>query len=294
MIKARLFNQRSIAKLLLALSLTLLALSALSAPKPKILALAPHIVETLYDIGAGEQIIGTLDHADYPASAKDIPRVGNYARIKLEQVIALQPDLIIAWQSGNPSDDLARLKELGFTIVYSQPTSFADIADDMRRFGKLTGNQQQAIEQAKRFEQKLAAIKKQYQDKPLINTFYELWSRPLTTAAKNSWPQQHLAICQANNVFFESASPYPQIDIEQVLNRDVKVIIQPLSANQSDRQAFDWQHWQLIPAVSQQQIIQPNADAMHRMTLRSLIALENLCEQIDASRRFYQALKNDG
>ena len=89
--------------------------------KPRIIALAPHIVEILYDIGAGDQIIGTTDFADYPEQAKLIPRIGNHAKLQIERVIALQPDLIIAWRSGNPSDDLNRLSQLGFTIVYSEP-----------------------------------------------------------------------------------------------------------------------------------------------------------------------------
>ena len=92
--------------------------------KPSIIALAPHIVEMLYDVGAGEQIIGTTSFADYPEQAKKIPRIGNYVRLQLERVIELQPDLIIAWKSGNPSDDLALLEQLGFNIMYSQPHSF--------------------------------------------------------------------------------------------------------------------------------------------------------------------------
>ena len=48
--------------------------------KPTIIALAPHIVEMLYDVGAGEQIIGTTSFADYPEQAKKIPRIGNYVR----------------------------------------------------------------------------------------------------------------------------------------------------------------------------------------------------------------------
>ena len=53
-----------------------------NTPKPKVIALAPHIVELLFEIGAGEQIIATTEFADYPAAAKDIPVVGNYAGLQ--------------------------------------------------------------------------------------------------------------------------------------------------------------------------------------------------------------------
>ena len=256
--------------------------------KPSIIALAPHIVEMLYDVGAGEQIIGTTAFADYPEQAKEIPRIGNYVRLQLERVIELQPDLIIAWKSGNPSDDLARLKQLGFNIIYSQPNTFSDIANEVRSFAKITGHAVQGEKVATKFEQALAQIKQNYQNKTEIIGFYELWSRPLTTVAKGSWPQQFLNICKVKNPFKQVLTPYPQISIEQVLPASVQLIIQPLSINQKEREAFNWEDWSIIPAVANKQILQPDADAMHRMSLRSLTALKDLCATIDQTRTILQ------
>ena len=265
------------------ISITSLA-QTLTPKKPSIIALSPHIVEMLYDIGAGEQIIGTTSYADYPESAKNIARIGNHARIQIERVIELQPDLIIAWKGGSPSDDLAKLAQLGFTIIYSQPDTFEDIALELRKFSVLAGHRIKGEKVAKAFEKNLANIKKTYQLKSKILGFYELWSRPLTTVAKDSWPQQFLTICQVSNPFEQASTPYPQINIEQVLPASVQVIIQPVSSNQKQREGFNWQDWPMIPAVANKHIIQPNADAMHRMTIRSLNALEELCQAIDNTR----------
>jgi vitamin B12 transport system substrate-binding protein len=251
---------------------------------PTIIALAPHIVEMLYEVGAGKQIIGTTAFADYPEQAKEIPRIGNYVRLQLERVIELQPDLIIAWKSGNPSDDLARLKQLGFTIVYSQPNSFSDIAKEFRHFANISGHSQQGEKVALQFEQDLEKIMLRYQDKEKISGFYELWSRPLTTVAKGSWPQQFLKVCQVHNPFEQAATPYPQVNIVQLLQKEVSLIIQPLSVNQKEREGFNWQDWPIIPAVKNSHIIQPDADALHRMTGRSLIALKDLCQAVDKTR----------
>jgi vitamin B12 transport system substrate-binding protein len=273
------------------LSQTILANEHLATPikshngKPSIIALAPHIVEVLYDIGAGEQIIGTTAFADYPEKAKHIPRIGNYVRLQLERVIELQPDLIIAWKSGNPSDDLERLKQLGFTIVYSQPNTFEDIAAEMRYFAQLTGHEEQGEQRALKFEKELLNIKKMYANKKAVSGFYELWSRPLTTVATNSWPQQFLNICQVTNPFKEAKTPYPQVNIEQVLLKDITLIIQPLSENQKEREGFNWQDWPIIPAVKKNQIIQPDADAIHRMTGRSIEELAKLCLAVDEVRQ---------
>lgn len=256
-----------------------------STDKPTVIALSPHIVEMLYDIGAGDQIIGTTSFADYPEQAKSIPIIGNYLRLQIEKVIALQPDYIIAWKSGNPSDDLARLKQLGFSIVYSQPNSFEDIAKEMRVFGQLTRHQTQADAKAKQLLNELETITKQYRNKTPITVFYELWSRPLTTVAKGSWPQQFLDICQAKNPFKQANASYPQINIETILLTPIQLIIQPMSVNQTDKEAYDWQNWPIIPAVANKQIIQPNADTIHRMTMRSIKELTKLCADIDETRQ---------
>ena len=256
-----------------------------TADKPTVIALSPHIVEMLYDIGAGEQIIGTTSFADYPEQAKSIPIIGSYLRLQIEKVITLQPDYIIAWKSGNPSDDLTRLKQLGFNIVYSQPNSFEDIAKEMREFGQLTGHEAQAETKAKKLLNDLEEITNQYHDKTPITVFYELWARPLTTVAKGSWPQQFLDICQAKNPFKQASAAYPQINIETVLLTPIQLIIQPLSINQTDKEAYDWQNWPIIPAVENKQIIQPNADAIHRMSMRSLKELTKLCADIDKTRQ---------
>jgi vitamin B12 transport system substrate-binding protein len=260
--------------------------------QPRIIALAPHIVEMLFDIGAGEQIIATSDYANYPEAAKSIPRIGNSLRIQIERVIELQPDIIIAWQSGNPSDDLARLKQLGFNIVYSQPNTFEDVAKEIRQFAALTGHTSNGEKLAKKFINDLSQIKQKYADREEISAFYEIWSRPLTTIARGSWPQQFLNICRVKNPFVDVSVQYPQTNIEQILQTQIKMIIQPLSDNQMDKTGYDWTKWTVLPAVKHNQIIQPDADVMHRMTIRSLTALAGLCQSVDKARQYYHTLTN--
>jgi vitamin B12 transport system substrate-binding protein len=258
------------------------------APKPRIIALAPHIVEMLFDVGAGDQIIAATRHADYPEAAKAIPRIGSSSRIQIERIIELQPDLIIAWKNSNPSDDLARIKQLGFNIVYSQPYTFDDVAKEIRLFGELSGHREQGERVATKFLADLAGIKSRHQKKQPLSGFYEVWSRPITTIAKDSWPQQFLDICSITNPFYQAKARYPQVNIEQILQANVDIIIQPLSENQKAKEGYEWQKWPIIPAVKHQQIIQLDADVVHRMTTRSLGALTDLCQQAEKSRKYYR------
>jgi vitamin B12 transport system substrate-binding protein len=256
--------------------------------KQRIIALAPHIVESLYAIGAGEQIIGTTAHADYPKAAENILRVGNYARLQIEKIIQLKPDVIIAWKTGNPMDDLARLEKYQFKVVYSHPQTLEDVANELIMLGKITGREAVANSVAKKYLLNLQKIKQKYATQNKVRVFYELWSRPLRTVANKAWPQQQIELCGASNPFADAQDDYPSVGLEQVLVTLPQVVIQPGQHSADSPDGLNWLQWQHIPAVKNNFIFHPNADKAHRMTIRMLDEVVVLCEQIDAARQFYQ------
>ncbi len=260
-----------------------------SLQKQRIIALAPHIVESLYAIGAGEQIIGTTAHADYPKAAENILRVGNYARLQIEKIIQLKPDVIIAWKTGNPMDDLARLEKYQLKVVYSHPQILEDVANELIMLGKITGREAVANSVAKKYLLNLQKIKQKYATQNKVRVFYELWSRPLRTVANKAWPQQQIELCGASNPFADAHDDYPSVGLEQVLVTLPQVVIQPSQHSADSPDGLNWLQWQHIPAVKNNFIFHPNADKVHRMTIRMLDEVVILCEQIDAARQFYQA-----
>lgn len=257
-------------------------------PAKRIVALAPHIVELLYAIGAGDTIVGTTEYADYPEAAKTIPRIGSYAGVQVERVLELQPDLVLAWKTGNSVADLARIEEYGLRVVYSDLKHMKDVGDEIRMLGELTGHQQAAEREAAQYEQHLAEIKARYAGKRRVKGFYELWSRPLTTVAANAWPQQQLEICGVDNPFAGGVDDYPQVGLEQVLVTMPEVIIQPDQHSRASPDAVDWGVWPLIPAVKMGAIFHPDSDKSHRMTPRTLDEMEILCEEVDQVRQQLQ------
>lgn len=252
--------------------------------RQRIIALSPHIVELLFAIGAGNQIIATSEFSNYPKQAKAIPRIGNYAQLQLERIVALNPDVIIAWRAGNPSPDLKKLEQLGLNIIDSSPRKLEDVASELIALGQLTGHDQNAKSIADAYLTQLSKLRTRYQNKQKVRVFYELWSRPLTTVANQAWLQQQLDVCQAENPFSQLVGDYPQVGLEQVLASQPGIVIQPNSPTNRNVDALDWELWSDIPAVKNDLIIRPDADQLHRMTPRMLDALKDLCQEIDRAR----------
>lgn len=269
---------------ILACLLLLIFLAAPAAAKPqRIISLAPHITELLYAVGAGEQVVAVSDYSDYPSAALALPRVASYASINIEAIIALQPDLIIAWQNGNSPADIKRLQQFGFNVKLSNPVHLDDIATELSYLGQITGQQQQAEAQTAIFSQQLTALRQQYQHKKRLRVFFAMSTKPLSTVANNAWPQQMLTICAADNIFSTSKGDYPQIGIEQVVAARPEVIIQAATDTRRADQQY-WQRYRDIPAVANQQFLTVNADYMFRTTPRTLLGINQLCQGLDTFR----------
>ena len=253
-------------------------------PAIRIVALAPHIVEMLFDIGAGGNIVGTVDYADHPKQALDIPRIGGYYGLQIEKLLALKPDLVLAWKTGNKISDLEQLERLGLTVAYSAPENIADVAKELTYFGELTGFELGAKKAADDYLAKLALIRQSNKNKSVIQTFYQLWSEPMMTVNRNTWIDQLMRICQAENVFADNPVDYPQISIENVMVASPELIIIPDEKSDKPQPDIQWHKWPQIPAVKNNQFIHVNADVLHRFSTRMLTGVEDMCTKLDKFR----------
>ncbi|MBT8116003.1 MAG: ABC transporter substrate-binding protein, partial [Arenicella sp.] len=184
----------------------------LPAPAQRILALSPHIVENVFSAGAGEKLVAAVDYSDYPAAAKSIERVGSNNVLNIERIIALQPDLIIAWQSGNTQRSIEQLNQLGFTLYIDEPRTLEDIARSISDIGKLAGTAHIASTAAHTYLTSLNALTKRYADAETVSVFYQVWNKPLQTLNGQHLISQAIDRCGGENIFAEESVIAPVIN----------------------------------------------------------------------------------
>ncbi|GGO82912.1 cobalamin-binding protein [Marinobacterium nitratireducens] len=255
----------------------------LEAPAQRILALAPHVTENLFSIGAGDLVVGTVSYSDYPPEALAIPRIGNYERLSLEQALALEPDLAIAWPPGNDAVQLQRLRDFGIPVFESDPNSFATIAGELRRLGRLTGRDQAAGQVAKELEAGVEKLAVRHRNAPPLRVFYQLWHEPLMTVNGSQLVDRMLQLCGGVNPFAGRPEAAPGLGVEAVLAASPDVIVtttEEAPANWRER----WRRWPQLPAVQHDLFYQLEADWMHRATVRALYGAQQLCRDLDDAR----------
>jgi len=256
----------------------------LKAPARRIVALAPHSTESLYAAGGGGYLVGTVEYSDYPPEAKKVPRVGGYSRFDLEAIVALKPDLVIAWQSGNPAAQVDKLRALGLTVFITQPNLMADVASQLEQLGQLAGTESIAKPAAEHFRQRLENLRRANAAKPKVRVFYQIWKNPLMTVGGQQIISDALHLCGGDNVFGKLPQMAPTVSVEAVLEADPEAIVATGMGDARPEWLSDWNQWRRMTAVKRGNLFHINPDLMQRHTPRILDGAEQLCAHLDVAR----------
>lgn len=257
----------------------------LKEPARRIITLSPHVTENLFAIGAGKVIVGTVNYSDYPEAAKAIERVGGYNGFDLERIRALKPDLIVAWQSGNPGKQLAMIEALGIPLYVDNARKLADVPTEMERLGVLTGHEAGARVAAAQFRDKIAKLEKNYSGKKTVRVFYQVWDRPLMTINREQIISDAMRVCGAVNVFGDLPAIAPTIDEEAVLAANPDLIVTTDVHGAKDLALERWRRWPKLRAVERGNLGLLPRDHLNRAGPRIADGTEALCAAVDKARQ---------
>jgi iron complex transport system substrate-binding protein len=256
----------------------------LPAPAKRIVSLAPHITENLFAIGAGDRVVGTVQYSDYPQAAKKITRIGGFSHFDLEAVVALRPDLVIAWQSGNRAAQVERLRAVGLPIFVTQPNHIEDVAVDLERLGVLAGTQPTADAAAGAFRARLATLKQRYSSRPAVRTFYQVWNQPIMTVGGQQIISDAIRICGGDNVFGQLTTMAPTVSEEAVIVANPEAIVASGMGEAKPEWVEYWRRWPQLIAPARNNLFFIPPDLIQRHTPRLLDGTERLCGFLETAR----------
>lgn len=258
----------------------------LPAPAERIVALAPHLAENLYSAGLGDRLVGTVAHSDYPEAAQALPRVGGYTNINMEAIVALSPDLVVAWASGQGASQasLQRLRNLDIPVYVARPRQLDGIARTIVDLGKLGGRSEHARAVAADFRERLSSIRTRYADREPVTIFYQVWDEPLQTLSGNHFVGNVIRLCGGRNAFSDTSTLAPKISIEAVLARDPEAIVASGMGAERPDWLSNWRQWPSLRAVANDHLYFVPPDLIQRPTVRILEGARRLCSQLESVR----------
>lgn len=247
----------------------------LETPATRIVSLAPHLTEILFSLGVGMKIVGTVRYADYPEQAKQIPRLGDAFSLNVESVLALRPDLILAWHTGGINRPIRRLKEFGIPVYVNESTTLNSIADGIVQISTLVGAESAGKILQKTFVGSLSRLRRDVDGGPAI--FFQISDHDLYTLNGEHLIGQAIRLCGGRNLFPDLQPQVTLVSKEAVVLAapDLILITQHASAVPSP-----WiERWQQYD-VFKGRVVTIDPNLISRPGFRMLEGIKSLCDVI--------------
>jgi ABC-type Fe3+-hydroxamate transport system substrate-binding protein len=188
----------------------------------RVVTLAPNLTEIVAAVGAESRLVGTDDFSNFPPSVRRLPKVGGVTP-SLEAIVALRPDLVIAPASTTaPALDRA-LAGLDVAMIRVRTERLDDVAVAMADLGRRLGAEAGGREAAKTLNAAIAHARRERSPKRRL--LVVVWPDPLYVAARETFADDLLALCGAENAVPPAVRGWPQYSLEAVVAADPDAVI---------------------------------------------------------------------
>ena len=257
----------------------------LQQPARRIISMSPHVTELLFAVGGGSRIVGAMNFSDYPEAAKRIPLIGSNSQIDMERAVALKPDLLIVWKSGNTARQLEQLRQLGVPVFFSEPRKLDDVATSLTRFGQLLGTEAAAKQAAAAYRAQIAALAARHSKRPTVRVFYQVWDKPVYTLSGDHMVSDAIRLCGGENIFAGLKVKAPSVSIEAVLQANPEAIFGDEQHGPDDAGITIWKPYKTMAAVARGNLFMLNSELLTRSGPRLPQGVAQLCERLETARQ---------
>jgi iron complex transport system substrate-binding protein len=244
----------------------------------RLICLAPSVVDDVYALGAGADVIAVTDYVKYPAEAKAKPSVGLPLSPSIETIVSLHPDLVLGLGEIGGSDTTKRLEQLGIAVFMVAPHSFEDIYRSIASIGRALNREESAKELIGRLRGREAAVRQRVSGKPVVSILMPLWYDPVVTIGKHAFITDLIEIAGGHSVTSDLPQEWPQVSLESLLERAPEGLLLDRGSHMSLEQIRGRPGWANMPAVKNNRVYYVD-DRIELSSPVAFDALEDLARQ---------------
>jgi iron complex transport system substrate-binding protein len=185
----------------------------------RVICLMPTVTDTVFALGAGDDVVAISDYTKYPAAALTKPSVGDLIKPSIETILSLHPDLVIGTQPEGPMEVTDQLERAGIPIFLVSPHGISGIFHSIETIGMALNRTPQADALVHSLQQRVDAVRAQTKALPAPRVFMPIWYDPITTIGKNAFITEVIEAAGGRSVTDDLSTEWPQISMEVVLER---------------------------------------------------------------------------
>ena len=248
----------------------------------RVVTLAPHLAELVFAAGAGDALVAVSAYSDHPDEVAALPVIGDAFVVDQELLALIEPDILLAWESGTPRHVVAELKNQGYRVEVIRTRSLEDVALALEAIGQLTGFAATAGQAAAEYRQGLSVLARLYSDLESITVFYQIQKRPLYSVSGDHYVSELIGLCGGQNIFADLVNLAPLVAVEAVIERNPEILL--VSSDSEENALNEWDRWPDMAANRFGNRYVMQADEIGRPTPRLLLAGAALCKALQQGR----------
>ncbi len=218
----------------------------------RIVCLTSETVEIVYLLGAGDRVVGVPGTAHRPPEAREKPRVGGFTSFKLDKILALQPDLVLAF-SDLQADIVRDLVRSGCAVLCTNQRSLDDIFRAILLIGGALGRETEARAAVQDMRDELKEIREfssVWPDRPRV--YFEEWHEPLIAGIR--WVSEVVEVAGGRDIFpelrDEPLAAGRVVPADEVARRDPDIVLASWCGKKVDVEAIRSRPgWERVSAV---------------------------------------------
>jgi iron complex transport system substrate-binding protein len=185
----------------------------------RVICLMPSVTDTVYALGAGDDVVGISNYTKYPTAALTKPSVGDLIKPSIETIVSLHPDLVIGVQPKGPMEVTVQLERADIPIFLVSPHGLAGILHSVETIGVALNRTPQADALVHSLQQRVDAVKARTKGQPAPRVFMPVWYDPISTIGKNAFITEIIEAAGGRSVTDDLPTEWPEISMEVVLER---------------------------------------------------------------------------
>ena len=244
----------------------------------RVICLMPTVTDTVFALGAGDDVVAISDYTKYPAAALTKPSVGDLIKPSIETILSLHPDLVIGVQPKGPMEVTDQLERVGIPIFLISPHGIVGILHSVESIGIALNRTPQADALVRRLQQRVDAVRARTKGQPAPKVFMPIWYDPITTIGKNAFITEVIEAAGGRSVTDDLPTEWPQISMEVALERAPDALLLVRGGKTTLQVLQDRPGWSSMAAIKAHRVYYVD-DRINFASPIAIDALEDLAKQ---------------
>ena len=244
----------------------------------RVVCLVPSVTDTVFALGAGDDVVAVSDYTNYPPAAMKKPSIGSLIKPSIETILSFHPDLVVGINIPGSDETASQLQALGIAVYLVDPKGLAGILRSVTSVGEALNQIQKAAALNTSLTNRIAAVRARAAGKPAPKVLLPVWYDPIITIGKHAFITEIIETAGAQSVTDDLVPDWPQMSLESLVTRSPDALVLIRGGKITVDMLKDRPGWSTLPAIQAARVYYVDS-GIQEPSPEAINALEELAKE---------------